>query len=228
MADLTYIEEAQEVKITGQDSTGNRTNYVSADSSGNMAVKNTAAGPVTPGAVATNSALIGGQFNTALPTLTNTQQAAFQLDSSGRLILSPLASTSTVTANQGSANTVANGWPVKITDGTDTAAVATNSQLKVVDGLANGGVYGSLSVPTANTAVEAKVGASRLTNRKFLQIYSNNNGLFWGLDSSVTTSNGQPLVNGQVITFSIDPDSSFQVWLVGSSNSKSVQVTECP
>lgn len=29
----------------------------------------------------------------------------------------------TVTANQGTANTVANGWPVKITDGTDTAAV---------------------------------------------------------------------------------------------------------
>lgn len=132
----------------------------------------------------------------------------------------------TVTANQGTANTAANGWPTKTTDGTDIALVTANGEQKVVDGLRNGGVFGALSVPTANTAVEAKVGASRLTNRKFLYIYSNNNGLFWGLDNTVTTSNGIPLVNGQVVSFSIDPDSTFQVWLVGSSNSKSAQIVE--
>jgi len=44
-------------------------------------------GPVTPGAVASNSILIGGQFNTVLPTLTNGQQAALQADSSGRLLV---------------------------------------------------------------------------------------------------------------------------------------------
>lgn len=116
----------------------------------------------------------------------------------------------------------------QITDGTDTVLVTTNGDQKVADGVRNGGVYGALSIPTANTPVEAKVGASRLSNRKLLQIYSNNNGLFWGLDNSVTTSSGTPLVNGQVITFSIDPDSTFQIWLVGSSNSKSVQVVEAP
>lgn len=103
-----------------------------------------------------------------------------------------------------------------------------NSDMQVSDGLRNGGVYGALSIPTSGTAVEAKVGASRLTNRKFLHIYANNNGLFWGLDSSVTSSTGVPLVNGQILTFSIDPASTFQVWLVGSSNNKSVQVVECP
>ena len=46
-------------------------------------------GPVTPGTASTFSQLIGGQFNTALPVLTNGQQVAFQLDSSGRLIVSP-------------------------------------------------------------------------------------------------------------------------------------------
>lgn len=46
-------------------------------------------GPVTPGTVASKSMLAGGQFNTALPTLTNTQQSSIQLDSSGRLITSP-------------------------------------------------------------------------------------------------------------------------------------------
>lgn len=44
-------------------------------------------GPVTPGTVASFSQLTGGQFNTALPTLTTGQQAALQVDSSGRLIV---------------------------------------------------------------------------------------------------------------------------------------------
>ena len=89
MADLNYIDRDLEVKIVGQDSTGNTVNYVSADANGNMAVKDYSDGPVTPGTVASASALIGGQFNTALPTLTTGQQSAIQVDSSGRLIISP-------------------------------------------------------------------------------------------------------------------------------------------
>lgn len=45
-------------------------------------------GAVVAGTAGTNSALIGGQFNTTLPTLTNTQQAAAQFDSNGRLLVS--------------------------------------------------------------------------------------------------------------------------------------------
>lgn len=45
-------------------------------------------GPVTPGTVASKSGLIGGQYNTVLPTLTNTQQAAVQVDDRGRLLVS--------------------------------------------------------------------------------------------------------------------------------------------
>lgn len=123
---------------------------------------------------------------------------------------------------------IGTAWFSRISDGTDTVQVSTSGALKSVDGLSNGGVYGALSVPTANTPVEAKIGVSRLANRKFLQIYSNNNGLFWGLDNTVTTTTGTPLVNAQIITFAIDPDSTFQVWLVGSTNGKSAQVTECP
>lgn len=44
-------------------------------------------GSVAAGTSATNSNLIGGVYNTALPALTNTQQAAIQLDSSGRQIM---------------------------------------------------------------------------------------------------------------------------------------------
>lgn len=55
-------------------------------------VKDNSDGPVTPGIVAANSSLIGGQFNTALPTLTNGQQSALQSDASGRLLVGSIAS----------------------------------------------------------------------------------------------------------------------------------------
>lgn len=44
MADLNYIQQAQEVKITGQDNVGTTVNYVGADSSGNMMVTDSAGG----------------------------------------------------------------------------------------------------------------------------------------------------------------------------------------
>lgn len=87
MADIPYIQQAQEVKITGQDAVGDTVNYVTADANGNLAVKDYSDGPVTPGAAASVSSLIGGQFNTVLPILTNTQQSALQVDSSGRAIV---------------------------------------------------------------------------------------------------------------------------------------------
>lgn len=89
MADLNYIDRDSEVKIVGQNATGDSVNYVSADVNGNMFVKDYSNGPVTAGTAAPVSSLIGGQFNTVLPTLTNTQQSAIQLDSTGRLIVSP-------------------------------------------------------------------------------------------------------------------------------------------
>jgi hypothetical protein len=67
---------------------------VGADASGNLNINcavgcaaSTTAGPVTPGAAASQSNLIGVQFNTSLPTLTNGQQAAAQADSSGRQLV---------------------------------------------------------------------------------------------------------------------------------------------
>lgn len=46
------------------------------------------AGPVTPGVAAAYSDLIGGQYNASLPTLTDGQQSAIQVDSNGRLLAS--------------------------------------------------------------------------------------------------------------------------------------------
>jgi hypothetical protein len=39
LADLPYIQEAQEVKITGQDSTGNTVNYTNASANGDLFVR---------------------------------------------------------------------------------------------------------------------------------------------------------------------------------------------
>jgi hypothetical protein len=71
------------------------------DSSGNLHVFPSNAGPVTPGTVAANSGLIGGQFNTVLPTLTNGQQSALQSDSSGRLFVTASNFPTTLDTNYG-------------------------------------------------------------------------------------------------------------------------------
>lgn len=296
MSDLPYVQQRLEVSITGQDATGNQVNFVSADVNGNLLVKDYANGSVTGGTAAPSSLLIGGQYNSSLPTLTTAQQSAIQLDVNGRLIIRPLTSADVVSAVQSGTWTVQQGTPpwsvggnvasaatdagnpvkiggvfntalptvttgqrvdlqatshgsleinlrdatgaergitsaptdVRIGDGSDTVAVSATGNMKVVDGLSGGGVFGQVSIPTAGTAVEAKVGASRLTNRKFLQIYCNQAGMFWGLSAAVTTTTGTPLANGQVISFGIDPDSSFAVFIVGNANGKTIQVVECP
>jgi hypothetical protein len=49
------------------------------------------AGPKAAGsALATTALQVGGTHNTSLPTMTNTQEGGFQLDASGRLIVSAL------------------------------------------------------------------------------------------------------------------------------------------
>lgn len=46
-------------------------------------------GPVSPGTAAPNSELIGGQYSLVLPTLTDGQQSAIQIDNRGRILISP-------------------------------------------------------------------------------------------------------------------------------------------
>lgn len=55
-------------------------------------------GSATGGTAATSSELVGAKYNSALPTLTTGQQASLQVDSSARLIVSPLTNTSVVKA----------------------------------------------------------------------------------------------------------------------------------
>lgn len=122
---------------------------------------------------------------------------------------------------------------VKIT-GADSSGAETNyirsssnGDLTTVDGLRNGGTQGNLNLVTGGTAYEAKVGVSALVNRKSLMITALDD-MYWGYDNTVTTSTGTPIYKNQQIIFSIDPNSTFSVWLVASTNNKNARITESP
>lgn len=231
MADLTELQSSQGVKISGSDSSGAETNWVDATVNGLKIDGSAVTQPVSavslplPSGAATSAnqtteiTLLGAVTETAPATDTASSGLNGRLQRIAQRLTSLIA---LIPSSVGIA------WFSRISDGTDTALVTSNSELKVVDGMRNGGVYGTLSIPTANTPVEVKVGGARLANRKFVQIVPNNNGLFYGLDSSVTTSTGTPVSNGQTVSFSVDPDSTFQVWLVGSANTKTAQIMEIP
>lgn len=109
---------------------------------------------------------------------------------------------------------------------TNPLQVTINGDAKIVNGLRQGGVYGNLNIPTVGVPVEVRVGASRLANRKFISISTTTINIWWGYDSSVTTATGTPLANNQFITFECDPDSTFQIWLVGSTANRTARITE--
>ncbi len=85
------------------------TQQLAINATGQALVLDGSDGPVAPGAAASFSSLAAGQFNTVLPTLAATEQAALQLDASARLIIAPLDSSSSVTALQGTSPWVVSG-----------------------------------------------------------------------------------------------------------------------
>lgn len=154
--------------------------------------------------------------------------------------------------DQGAANTAANAWPHKLTDGTNTAAVkaastaplatdpaavvtlspngnqataalqttgntslanidagiptalgavAAANSMPVVDILTTGAQYRAQSVTTS--AALALGGSSALTDRKMLHITPTNGTIYWGYNSSVTTTTGTPLFTNQTLYLSI-------------------------
>jgi hypothetical protein len=106
---------------------------------------------LTGGTASTYSALVAGTYNTSLPTLTAGEQGSLQLDSSGRLIISPLSSSSTVTALQGTTPWVENltqvgGSAIALGQTTMSASlpvtIASNQSALNVLNTANGSVAG--------------------------------------------------------------------------------------
>lgn len=87
----------------------------------------------------------------------------------------------------------------------------------------NIGVQGAITVTTS--AIEAKVGASKLTGRKALTAHNNGNVIiYWGYTSGVTTANGTPLAAGQVGSWKVGDNQS--IFLIATSGSQNVRITE--
>lgn len=72
--------------------------------------------------------------------------------------VSPLPVTGTVTADQGAPNTAANGWPVKVTDGTDTLAITAAGEANVV--VASSALPTGAATETTLAAFSAKTAAA--------------------------------------------------------------------
>lgn len=85
------------------------------------------------------------------------------------------------------------------------------------------GVQAAITVST--TAIEAKVGASPLSNRKLLTVYNNSNQtIYWGFTSGVLTTTGTPIVKGQQASWDVGDNQS--IFLIASTGSNDVRITE--
>lgn len=90
--------------------------------------------------------------------------------------------------------------------------------LQPLDGPA---VYGALSV---STAAELKVGASPLEERKVVSFQPTDGIIYYGYDSSVTSSTGTKVFEGQLIY--IEASDRLSVYLIADTGTVNVRITE--
>lgn len=111
----------------------------------------------------------------------------------------------------------------KVKGSDETVIGNVSDSLKVIDAIDSGnGVQGSITVGTS--AVEAKVGGSRLAGRRFLSIQPQDQNIYWGFTSSVTTSTGTLLFKNGTVYFEITDDQP--VYLISNAGGRSARITE--
>lgn len=113
---------------------------------------------------------------------------------------------------------------VQLTDGVEVAAISPNLESQVSDILNNGGTQAALTVGTS--AVEVMVGGSPLSNRKSVTLCNNTvlTTIYWGYTNAVTTSTGTPIVPGQLIEWTVGPNTHIFVIAGGAGNN--TRITE--
>lgn len=98
-----------------------------------------------------------------------------------------------------------------------------NGDLSTSDIINNNGLEGVLTVGTS--AIEVKVGASRLANRKIVTLYNNSSStIYWGFTSGVTISSGSPIEKNEFIVWSVGPD--LPIYVIANSAGNNTRVTE--
>lgn len=122
------------------------------------------------------------------------------------------------------------GLPTKII-GSDSIGAETTfvnstpaGELLVSDQLSATGTQGSLTVGL--TAVEVKVGALPLSNRKLVTVFNNSLVVvYWGRNSLVTTSNGTPIFPNQLVSFE-GFNASSSIFLIAGIAGNNIRITE--
>lgn len=176
-------------------------------------VKELADGSVTGGTAGTFSLLGGGIFNTALPTLTNGQQAAFQFDASARLYT--LAVQSGVWTVQPGNTPNTTPWLFTINQGGNSATVSAGGALKVdgsgstqpVSGTvtANIGTTGGLALDTSVTGLQVAQGSTTTGEKGGLTL-----GAVTTAAPTYTTGQSSPLSLTTAGALRVDPSGSTQ------------------
>lgn len=88
---------------------------------------------------------------------------------------------------------------------------SSNGDAFVRDSINTSSLNAAISVTTS--AIEAKVGTSRLTSRKLLSITPTNGTVYWGSTSAVTIASGTPIFKNQCVTMAFTDNVA--VWLIG-------------
>ncbi|MEO0271691.1 MAG: hypothetical protein ABIM30_01205 [candidate division WOR-3 bacterium] len=96
-------------------------------------------------------------------------------------------------------------------------------QVASADILNYSGVTGNIVVGTS--AIEAKVGSTRLENRKVLVIYnSSNSTIYWGFSPSLTTTSGLPIFKQQTLTIQIGD--ALAIYLIANTSGNNILIAE--
>lgn len=196
--------------------------------------KDNADGPVTPGTVAGSSQLIGAQFNTSLPTLTNGQQSALQADSSGRLLVGSIAGALPAGTNLlGSINLDSAGTPITNTGGALNVNISSGSiDVGVADKTAFtygttvfepiGGVFQD----TSPTLTAGQSGASRLTANRGLHVNLRDSSGNEKLGSSLSAASIPVVVASDQAAFPIKVEDGSGNSIGSTSGALNVAVTQ--
>ena len=91
----------------------------------------------------------------------------------------------------------------------------------MLEALDGPGVYGTLSV---STATELKVGGSALEERKVVSFQPVDGDIYYGYDSSVSTSTGTLVLKNQLVI--IEAGTTLPVWLIAATGTVDVRITE--
>jgi hypothetical protein len=111
---------------------------------------------------------------------------------------------------------------VKGDDGTDEGKLigTVDAAMKMDDVARTSALYAELTVGTS--AVELKVGASALANRKYVTMRPKDNTIYFGFSNAVTSTTGMKMFKDEFYMLPV----GVAVWLIADGASKKISIGE--